>query len=213
MEEQSDDIKDNIPEHKLEDCKFLFLDASSSCTGYAIAKVDFINKKSEIIKAGAIWFDPKWEHAQKYDYMYGVIQTYFEVAEQIDFIVMEQYSVNPSKGVGIMVSPELAGVIKAAAWSNNVKVRSYVPQSWRKDCGIKPAFVNGKKDFKAPAKAFVEGFVKLPEELVSNVTGKPRQAPSDIYDAICLGYGWLKRQELSPDIKDIDVSQNIKDYL
>src|SRR5690606_14747828 len=108
-------VQEQIPEVKLGDCNILFLDVSSSCTGFTIAKVDFINKKAEIIKAGPIWLDTHWEHAKKYDYLYNLVQNYFEVVEHIDFIVVEQYSINTSKMSGVLVSPEAHGAIKAAA--------------------------------------------------------------------------------------------------
>lgn len=210
LEENQEDVSKLVPEHKLGDCHFLFLDASSSCTGFAIASVDYLNKRAKLTKAGALWFDPKWDHAEKYDYIYNTIQTYFEVAEQIDLIVLEQYSVNTSKGSGIMVSSELQGTILAAAQSNGVKCLRFAPQSWRSECGIKPLKdENGKKDYKTPAKEFIGKHITLPETVISNITKKPRSTPSDVFDAMCLGVGWLKRQGIKCTIRDVDFESHI----
>lgn len=208
MSEQK--IEDLIPEIKVGDCCMLFLDVSSSCTGFSLCKVDFVNKKAQLTKAGAIWFHDKWEHARKYDYMYNLLQTHFEVVEQVDLIVVEQYSVNTKKMSGVLVSPEMHGVIQAAAYSNNVKVISMLPQTWRSILGIKPDLVpvagkaKPKRDYKTPTKKYVETLVKVPDKLVSNMTENEKKTPNDVHDAIAINLAWLKRAGIKVDTSDVD---------
>lgn len=178
----------------LEGIRVLFLDISSSCTGYAIANLDFKTKKANIDKAGCIWLNQDWTHQEKYSYMSNAISNYFWVAEGIDYIVAEQYSINPNRMAGVSVVPEMQGAIKAAAWENGVKVSSILPQTWRSVLGIKPVINPDKtKDYKTPAKDYVNTLTTVPVEVVSNLTGKLRVTPSDVYDAICIGLAWSKK--------------------
>jgi Holliday junction resolvasome RuvABC endonuclease subunit len=200
--ENLEELKEVIPEVQLGNSKILFLDVSSSCTGFTVASVDFINKKAEVLKAGAIWLDDHWEHARKYDYLYSIVQTYFEVVEQIDHIVVEQYSVNPKKMTGVLVSPEVHGCIKAAAFSNGVKVSSILPQSWRSSLGIKAIGPKGKRDYKTPTKDYINTLCIIPQKIISNISEKERQTPSDLYDSLGITLGWLCKF----NIKAVDFS-------
>lgn len=201
LQKLADEIKETkeakgIPEFKLKTSNFLFLDVSSSCTGFAIAEIDFTTKIATITKAGCIWFPSDWEHAKKFDYIYNAIQIYFDVVEKIDYIVIEQYSVNMKNKTGMLVSPEMHGVIKAAAFSNGVKV-AYMPvQTWRHQLNIKPIIVNGKKDYKTPCKDLINTKVAVPEEIISNITKKLRKTPSDVYDALGICWGWLQKNNI-----------------
>lgn len=168
----------------------LFLDISSACTGYSIANVNFTTRKVNFTSAGAIWLDPNWEHQEKYCYMSHTISNYFWVVEKIDYIVAEQYSVNPNKMQGINVVSEMQGAIKAAAWENGVKVVSILPQSWRSILKIKR---NAEKDYKEPTKEEVLRRVQVPEKMTSNITSVERQTPYDVYDALAIGMAWLTK--------------------
>lgn len=183
-------LKDDLgnKDKVIEAVNILFLDISSACTGYSIANVNFTTKDIKFVKAGAIWLNPDWSHQEKYHYMYHVISTYFWVAEAIDYIVVEQYSVNPKKAMGVNVVSEMQGSIKAAAWENGVKVTSILPQTWRKHLQIKK---NSEGDYKEPTKQKVLTYVAVPEESISNITGQTRNTPSDLYDAVALALGWL----------------------
>ena len=57
-----------------EEPNFLFLDVSSTCTGYSIAKIDFKTMRAEILKAGAIWLNPNWSHQEKYYYLQKALE-------------------------------------------------------------------------------------------------------------------------------------------
>jgi Holliday junction resolvasome RuvABC endonuclease subunit len=184
-----DSLKKEIaPDKVIEAINILFLDISSACTGYSIANVNFTGKQVKFTKSGAIWLNPNWSHQEKYSYMFGVICNYFWVGEAIDYIVVEQYSVNPKKMMGINVVSEMQGAIKAAAWENGVKVTSVLPQTWRKHLQIKR---NSEGDFKQPTKDKVLTYVKVPEESISNITGSSRTTPTDLYDALAIGIAWL----------------------
>lgn len=185
IEALKQDVK---PGESIESINVLFLDISSSCTGYAIANINFTTKNIRFTKTGAIWLNPDWSHQEKYNYMSHVISNYFWVAEAIDYIVVEQYSVNPNKMMGVNVVSEMQGAIKAAAWDNGVKVTSILPQTWRKHLEIKK---DANKDYKEPTKNKVLEYAKIPDEVVSNITGQTRKTPSDLYDSIGVGMGWL----------------------
>ncbi len=206
-------VKDQIPEVKLGDCKILFLDASSSCTGFSILETDFLNKKAKLIKAGCIWFDSHWEHARKYDYIYGMIQEHFWVTEQIDHIVAEQYSINTKKMSGALVSPELHGVIKASAYSNGIAVSLILPQTWRAQIGVKPIVTQkGKKktkDYKTPTADIVKKFVPVPDTIVSNITKKERQTPNDVTDAIAIALGWANKNNIKVTVDNCSFNDYI----
>lgn len=192
MVDQIQDIeslkKEVSKDQVIEAINVLFLDISSACTGYSIANVNFTSKQVKFTKAGAIWLDPDWSHQEKYNYMFHVVCNYFWVGEAIDYIVVEQYSVNPKKMMGINVVSEMQGSIKAAAWENGVKVSSILPQTWRKQLQIKK---NAEGDYKEPTKNKVLSYVQVPVQSISNITNISRQTPSDLYDAVAIGMGWL----------------------
>jgi len=194
-------VQEQIPEVKLGDCHILILDASSSCTGYAILKTDFVNKKASLTKAGCVWFDDNWGHGRKYDYMYTMLQDHFWIVEQIDHIIAEQYSINTKKMSGALVSPELHGVIKAAAYSNGVEVSLMLPQTWRAQLGIKPVITGTgkkkKKDYKTPTAEIVTKTVNLPVKIISNITKNERQLPNDVTDAIAIAIAWAKKNGIT----------------
>jgi hypothetical protein len=198
-----------VKELRIETVNLLFLDISSVCTGYSIFKVNFTTKESELTKAGCLWLGSDWEYGQKYDYMYGVIQNYFWVAESVDYIIVEQYSVNPKKMMGINVVSEMQGAIKAAAWSNGLKVDSIPPQSWRAQLQIKPIITETKKDYKTPTKTIVNTYVKVPDTVISNLTKKPRQTPSDVYDATAIGLAWSIKNRMKIIVKDCKFDDHV----
>lgn len=189
-----------IPEHKVEDVNILFLDASSTCTGYCVVNVNFTTKKCVVKTAGAIWL-PDVDHQEKYAYVYNALLNYFNIVERVDYIVAEQYSINPKRMVGVLVSIELHGAIKVAGAEMGVKVKTFPPQSWRKELGAKRNPVTA--DWKQPVKDKVLELVKVPDKVMSNVSKNMRQTPSDLYDAIGLAVGFLRRINLH----NIDFSQ------
>lgn len=183
-----DEVKQDIPETKIENSRILFLDASSSCTGYSIVEVNFETSTAKLATYGAIWF-PDVSHQEKYSYIYNALMNYFNIVEKIDYIVAEQYSINKDRMMGVMVSCELHGVIKLAAEEMGVKCKVFPPQSWKAALGIK----KDETGTKEPTKRYITSIVSVPDTTVSNITLKSRQTPSDVYDALALGMGFLKK--------------------
>jgi Holliday junction resolvasome RuvABC endonuclease subunit len=194
----------------VEAVNILFLDISSSCIGYSIASVNFSTKQVLWKSAGAIWTDPDWSHQEKYSYAFHALSSYFWIVEAIDYVVVEQYSVNPKKMMGINVVSEMQGAIKAGAWENGVKVTSILPQTWRSILGIKKDKPNN--DWKGPTKTYVNQKTQIPADITSNITGKLRQTPSDLYDALAIGMAWLVRlgfPDASQDFSKLKVCPHI----
>lgn len=179
-----------------EKTNILFLDTSSSCTGYAIAECDWKKRTATISAVGALWLHPKWHHGKKYHYMQKSLEVFFYIVEKIDYMVHEMYSVNPKAMMGVMVVPELIGSLKAACEEIGINSEAILPQTWRKHCEIKAVKDEaGKRDYKAPTKEKILSMTNIPETIISNITGKERTTPSDVYDAAGIAYGWLKKLE------------------
>ena len=193
----------------------LFLDMSSSCTGYSLAKVDFKHKKAKFINAGAIWFEDGMSNQDKYHYIFSAITNYFNIVGQMDLCVAEAYMINSKKKMGSQVGPELHGALQVALAEIGAKYYNILPQSWRAALGIKATVSldkNGKKekDFKTPTKAYIDAIATIPQQIPSNVTGNQRTTPNDVYDAIAIGCGFLSRINIKTfDFKDIKVQESI----
>lgn len=191
-----DNLKEEIGVgQKIESVNILFLDISSTCTGYCIANINFQSKKVDFIKSGAIWLDKSdWNRQDKYVYMFNAILNYFWIIEGADYIVVEEYMLNKRKLHGVQVVIEMHGAIKTAAGENGVSVDSILPQTWRAQLGIKAVKdAKGKRDFKQPTKEKVAEYLTVPERIVSNITNKERNTPTDIYDAVAIAMGWCKK--------------------
>lgn len=199
-----------IAEIKIKTVNVLFLDVSSTCTGYTIASLN-LGDRSEFVtikKAGCLWFGSDWDHQTKYSYIFNAILTYFEVVEQIDLIIHELYSINKDRMMGVLVVPEMIGAIKVAAKENGVRVDSIPVQTWRAQIGLKPDTKSNKdgknvRDYKAPCKKIMDNLFKnIPEEVTSNITKKNRTTPSDVYDALGVCLGWLKKNGYNKIVYD-----------
>lgn len=182
-------LKD-IFEQKVEKISILFLDLSSNCTGYSIVNLDFVNKKADFKKSGAIWFNPEWKNQEKYAYIFNAIVNYFNIVDQIDFCVCEAYMLNPKKRMGSLVGPELHGAVQVALAEIGVTYMTMPVQTWRKHLGVKK---DSQGDYKNPTKIQVEKFVSLPSEITSNITGSTRAMPNDLVDSLGIALGSLKK--------------------
>jgi len=184
----------------------LFLDLSSACSGYAVARMkkgssqEMKDATCEIVRAGAIWFPASWENTQKYAYMYRLVTEDFYVTSAISDIVYERYSFSMNQRSGSLVVPEMIGAIKAATHDVAglpLGIEDITPQTWRSQIGIKADKdpVTGKRDFKTPCIAHFDKLFegKIPNFLISNVTGKERKTPHDLYDALGVCVGWHTR--------------------
>lgn len=181
----------------LKESNFIFFDISSTCVGYTVVSLNFENKTADFQSAGAIWL-PDLSHGKKYNYMRNAITTYFDIVHKIDYVVYEMYSVNPNKGVGMMVVPEMVGSIKEALAEIGVECSGILPQSWRAILKIKATSTqksDGKteRDFKSPTREKVLEYLTVPEQVVSNVTNNTRKTPSDLYDSLAISIAWLNK--------------------
>lgn len=219
-----EDLQTNLEENNvvITDTNFLFLDVSSTCTGYAIYELNFHTKRAKLKKSGCLWFNSKWDHQEKYSYLSNAISQYFWIVGQIDYLVHEAYSINMNQRQGVMVVPEMIGAVKAAAWENGVKTSEITPQTWRSQLKIKKEQVfnkdgtpklNGTKkvyDWKKPTKDKILEDLQVPETMFSNITKKERTTPSDVYDAIAVGAGWLTKNGFKPKFtKDVKFNDHI----
>jgi Holliday junction resolvasome RuvABC endonuclease subunit len=198
------------------DVNVLFLDLSSSCTGYVLVSVNFEKKSAKFITTGAIWFDDSWKNQEKYHYVFSAIVNYFNIVGQIDLCVCEAYMINRNKLMGSQVGPELHGAVQVALAEIGVKYYTILPQSWRKALGITPnVSINAKgkkeKDFKTPTKNFVlQQAPHIPPQIQSNITGNNRTTPTDVYDAMAVAMGFLNRLGVSKwDCKDLQIQTPI----
>lgn len=187
---------------QIEDVSVMFLDISSSKVGYAVASLNFKTKNYFIKKSGVIWLHEKWPHGKKYNYIANSILNHFWILGDIDYVVVEQYSVNPNKMMGVNVVSEMQGAIKSALWEHELDSVSILPQTWRSQLGIKPTVTinkNGKKekDFKTPTKERILQDFDVPENVLSNISKKPRKTPDDVYDAMGICMGWMKKYNIS----------------
>lgn len=180
------------------DGRILFLDISSSCTGWAVASQDVGKKEVTIHKAGVIWFNSSWDHGQRYHYLAQFIINIAYIQFQIDHVVAEGYMVNRKRIMGVLVIPEATGAVKASCKEVDPPLTfdNILPQTWRSALKIKKnSKYAGKKAWKEPAKKFVNKQFpkKVPKKMVSNVTGKERATPHDLYDALCIAMGWFAK--------------------
>lgn len=204
----------------------LFLDTSSSCTGYVVARLDrgkslnMSDATCVIERAGAIWFPANWTNPQKYAYMYKLVTEDFYITSAITDIIYERYSFSPSQRMGSLVVPEMIGAIKAATQdvcSMPLGVEEIAPQTWRSQIGLKAiettvqvkdkktGAIKSKKqrDFKTPCVDYFKGKYEIPEKILSNVTGKERATPHDVFDAFGICEGWHRKLGITKfELKD-----------
>lgn len=179
------------------DGRILFLDLSSSCTGWCVASQDVGKKEATIHKAGVIWFNPKWENGEKYNYLAKFIANVAFVQYQIDSIVVEGYMVNKKRICGVLVIPEMTGVIRSTCYEVDppLSFDTLLPQVWRSILGIKKnTKYAGVKMWKLPTKQKVDSMFpgRIPQKMVSNITKKERNVPTDLYDSLSLALAWFK---------------------
>lgn len=192
----------------------LFLDLSSSCTGYCVAEVDFARKSAKMKKAGAIWFSQEFTNQDKYHYLFNSVTNYFNIIDQISYCVCEAYAINANKMMGAQIGPELHGAIQVALAEIGVKYSTITPQTWRSLLQIKPIVTtgsNGKKErnYKDPTFDYINNLTTLPTKVISNVTKNQRSFPYDISDAMAIGCGFLKKVGITKlDFSSVTIQQD-----
>ena len=170
----------------------LFLDISSTCTGYALAK------EGKIKEVGAHWFEKDDTIVDKCNEIYDFVET-FRMSYKIETIIYERYSFNMKNPNGALVCPQLQGAMFVACHGLK-KLEDITPQTWRKHCGLKKAKT---ENWKQVTEAYFRALYEIPEKIESNVTGNLRKVPSDYFDAlgICIGWHKMKGLEISWDKK------------
>ena len=208
----TEEMKDNAPEVDSGESYRLFLDISSTCTGYTIAKME--GRKVTISRAGVMWFDSKVDNGRKYFELQQAIGEFYSINAITD-IIYEAYHVNPSQVGNSLVVPEMIGAVRAAAhdvWGMPLGTESISPTKWRGILGIKPIKTpklnkqgvqlktkSGRpqydRDYKTPTINYLDIMFdnKIPKQLISNVTGSVRATPSDMYDSISICIAWSKQ--------------------
>lgn len=184
----------------LGDSPVLFLDISSTCTGFVVAQFDNFTKVTKINKIGVLWFHNDWAHGQKYKYLRDFITDVAYMHYKVNEIVSEKYFCNPNGGMGTAVVSEATGAVKSACFDVQPTIGFYDigPSSWRSILNIKKdKSYKGSKAWKEPTKVKVEEIlgIKLPEKIISNINGKERTCPTDLWDALGICLAWLTSPE------------------
>lgn len=207
------EVLDAVPETDMGDSHRLFLDMSSACTGYVIAKME--GRKCTIVRAGVMWFGADWENGKKYFHLQDAIMGDFYTTNAITDVIYESFHVNPSQVGNSLVVPEMIGAMKAClhdVMGMPLGCESMGPTAWRGALGIKslkspktdkngnqektksgkPRFNN---DWKTPVINYMDKLFdnQVPKRLKSNITGNVRATPNDLYDALAICAGWHKK--------------------
>jgi len=207
---------DNAPEIDSGESYRLFLDISSTCTGYTVAKIE--GKKCYISRLGVMWFGADWENGKKYHHMHQAVGEFYTTNAVTD-IIYEAYHVNPNQVGNSLVVPEMIGAMKAAChdiFGLPIGSESISPTAWRGILGIKadktpkldksgkPTYKKSRsgkmmeiveRDYKTPTIKYLDNLFpgKIPKTLMSNITGNARTTPSDLYDSLAICVSWSKK--------------------
>jgi hypothetical protein len=210
------DILDAAPETAMDESYRLFLDLSSTCSGYVVARME--GRKCIIVRAGAMWFPSDCPNGQKYYQMQQAIGEFYTVNAITD-IIYESYHVNPNQVGNSLVVPEMIGAVKAACYDifgMPISIEDMSPTAWRGQLGIKadktpkldkdgkPVFRKSRsgrmmevveRDYKTPTINYVDKELdnQIPKQIRSNITGNLRSTPNDLYDAFGVCMGWHKK--------------------
>jgi Holliday junction resolvasome RuvABC endonuclease subunit len=195
----------------LDQTRILFLDPSSTCTGFAMVGINQVRKEVEILSAGPLWFGADWNEGKKLRYLFGAIRNFFFILNQgVSEVVCEEYffprAGKNSKITGSTIVPEMIGVVCLAAADEDpaLDFKKVSAQAWRKLLDVKPDVTEhptekdrwGKpkkiKDYKTPVARYVNGILKVPTEFTSNITGNTRQTPDDVTDVLGMAIGVLR---------------------
>lgn len=207
------DVLDSAPETQMGDSYRLFLDMSSACTGYVIAKME--GRKCMISRAGVMWFGDKWENGQKYFHLQSAITNDFYVVNAITDVIYESYHVNPKQVGNSLVVPEMIGAMKACLYdiaSLPLGCEDMGPTAWRGQLGVKAlkspkldkngvqertksGTLKYNNDWKTPVINYMDVLFdnQVPKQLKSNITGNMRATPNDLYDALGICVGWHRK--------------------
>lgn len=174
--------------NKLSSGYILVIDPSSEHLGYTVSKLD--NNHLVIEDIGVLWTKSAWDRGERFTYMANAIQSFINDPRGIVECVSEAFFSNPKMMMGSSVIPIINGIIEMEIFKSGkpITYQEVPPTVWRKTLSIKPAMVNGKRDYKTPTKDKVEELLvfKFPDNIISNITGKDRQLPTDVPDVVAI---------------------------
>lgn len=170
----------------------LAVDPSGSHLSYVLAEMDLDKESIQIVKAGMLWTPASYDKGQRLRYMQAAIDVLIctpPYAQYIvDAVVSETFFTNPKLITGAAsIIPTINNLMLMAASQEDIKYQELGPTTWRSILGIKGIKVDGRFDYKEPAKRYVEQYEKMPETIRSNVDGRMRKTPHDLTDALCIG--------------------------
>lgn len=169
--------------------RLLVIDPSASHSGFCI--IDLNGNTASIAYAGMIWTKDSWSKGKRLQYTYNAFNELLKL--NITDIVTESFFVNPKQLSGSLVLPIINGFLEKLAEDYSITYSESTPPNWRKVLGIKPIIdAKGKRNWKIPASSLVSTYIKLPSEIISNITGKLRAVPHDLTDAIAISLAKAK---------------------
>lgn len=177
--------------------RILAIDPSGSHLAYVIAVVDIDNKICEVLKAGMVWTPASYTKDERLRYMQSCIDSIINNPPFHEYIIQavftEAYFANPRMMTSsASIIPTVNNFLQMAAGEAKIPYLEAGPTSWRSILGIKGVKVNGKTDYKDPAKKYVERYAVLPAQIRSNVDGRLRNTPNDLTDALCIALAFAK---------------------
>lgn len=173
----------------------LFIDPSASHLSYTMADLDLDKKTFDIFYSSQIWTKPKWSRGQRFRYMQTCINFLVEgkAGSLPKACVTESFFSNPKQMFGSSVVPTINSFLEMAASKNGVVYQEFGASTWRSILQIKAVMTNGKRDYKTPTLDYVEKILgKMPETVVSNITGKDRDFPNDVSDCLAIALAFAK---------------------
>ena len=165
------------------------LDPSSSHLAYAIVLLDLDNKNLFIENCGMVWTLDSWSKGKKYRYMHKVMRLFgIGILDQISkAFVTEAFFSNPKAMVGAPVIPTINSFALMAADEMEMDYHEFGASTWRGILGIKAIkAADGSRDYKVPTANLVSQFIKVPDQIQSNINRKMRKLPNDITDVLAI---------------------------
>lgn len=212
--------------YELEGRRILIIDPSSEHIGFAI--MSCVGDSATIEKAGMLYASSSWDLGRKLHYMYHSIK-YLVQHFQVNLIITEMFEMPKFRQMGISVIPTINNNLKMLSYEitsetgGTLDVLEWPISSWRKNLSISwvPAKKasgelimtpkgNYKQDWKIPAKAKVEEFLKLkiPDQLLANSDLKLRKTPYDLSDCLAISIAYAIKNHY-PIIKaDLKIFEN-----
>jgi Holliday junction resolvasome RuvABC endonuclease subunit len=178
--------------------RILAVDPSGSHLAYVIATLDIEAGTVEILKAGMLWAPASFDKPERLRYMQSCIDSIINTPPFAEYIVdatfSEQFFSNPKMITGgSSIIPTVNNFLQMASSEAGIPFQEMGPSTWRSIIGIKAAKdAAGKRDWKTPAKDYVERYTVLPEKIRSNVDGRLRATPNDLTDALCIALAVAK---------------------